>query len=106
MLIVISLKNIEKIFFTTKSSYVDFKMGSKVIKCNNRSIFTNCVSFFCSGSITRCFYTVKRAEVIQKAQINMFNTKRIPLEASFYGFYKDKHRKFYAIMTEILPQLG
>ena len=36
----------------------------------------------------------------------MFNTKRIPLEASFYGFYKDKHRKFYAIMTEILPQLG
>ena len=46
MLIVISLKNIEKIIFITKCSYVDFKMGSKVIKCNNRSIFTNCVSFF------------------------------------------------------------
>ena len=46
MLIVISLKNIEKMFFITKCSYVDFKMGSKVIKCNNRSIFTNCVSFF------------------------------------------------------------
>ena len=46
MLIVISLKNIEKIFFITKCSYVDFKIGSKVIKCNNRSMFSNCVSFF------------------------------------------------------------
>ena len=46
LLNVISLKNIEKIFFITKCSYVDLKMGSKVIKCNNRSIFTNCVSFF------------------------------------------------------------
>ena len=46
MLIVISLKNIKKMFFITKCSYVGFKMGSKVIKCNNRSIFTNCVSFF------------------------------------------------------------
>ena len=55
MLIVISLKNIEKMIFITKCSYVDFKMGSKVIKCNNRSIFTNCVSLFFSGSTTRCF---------------------------------------------------
>ena len=46
MLIVINLKNIENMFFITKCSYVNFKMGSKVIKCNNRSIFTNCVSFF------------------------------------------------------------
>ena len=46
MLIVISLKNIEKIFFITKCSYADFKMGLKVIKCNNRSIFTNCVYLF------------------------------------------------------------
>ena len=46
MLIFISLKNIEKMFFITKCSYVDFKMGSKVVKCINRSIFTNCVSFF------------------------------------------------------------
>ena len=46
MLIVISLKNIENNFFITKCSYVDFKIGSKVIKCNNRSILTNCVSFF------------------------------------------------------------
>ena len=46
MLLVISLKNIEEMFFITKCSYIGFKMGSKVIKCNNRSIFTNCVSFF------------------------------------------------------------
>ena len=46
MLIVISLNNIEKMFIITKCSYVDFKMGPKVIKCNNLSIFTNCVSFF------------------------------------------------------------
>ena len=46
MIIVISLKNSEKMIFITKCSYVDFKMGSKVIKCNNRSIFTNCISCF------------------------------------------------------------
>ena len=56
MLIVISLKNIEKMFVITKCSYVDCKMGSKVIKCNNRSIFTNCVSFFFSGPTKRCFF--------------------------------------------------
>ena len=32
--------------------------------------------------------------------------KEPPLEASFYGFYKDKHRKLCAIMTEILPHFG
>ena len=32
--------------------------------------------------------------------------KGTPLGASFYGFYKDKHRKFCAIMTEIHPHLG
>ena len=36
----------------------------------------------------------------------MFIVKRAPLDASYYGFYKDKHRKFCAILTEILPQLG
>ena len=55
MLIVISLKNIEKMFFIAKLSYVDFKMESKVIKFNNRSIFTNCVSLFFSGPTTRYF---------------------------------------------------
>ena len=60
MLIVISLKNIEKMFFITKCSYVDFKMGSKVIKCNNGSFFTNFVSFFFSGPTTRCFLNSKK----------------------------------------------
>ena len=36
----------------------------------------------------------------------MFIIKGTPLEASFYGFYKDKHRKFCEIVTEILPHLG
>ena len=36
----------------------------------------------------------------------MFIIKGTPLEASFYGFYKDKLREFCAILTEILPQLG
>ena len=67
MLIVISLKNIVKMFFAAKCSYVDFKMGSKIIKCNNQSIFTNSVSFF-SGPTTRCFLnSKKRVEVFQKA---------------------------------------
>ena len=59
MLIVISLKNIEKMFFITKSSYAYFKMGSKIIKYNNQSIFTNCVSFL-SGPATRCFLNSKK----------------------------------------------
>ena len=105
MLIVISLKNIEKIIFITKCSYVDFKMGSKVIKCNNRSIFTNCASFFL-WSNNKMPLTLKRIEVFQKASINVFIIKGTPLEASFYGFYKDKHCKFCAILTAILPQLG
>ena len=106
MLIVISLKNIEKMFFITKCSYVNFKMGSKVIKCNNRSIFTNCVSFFSLVQQQDTFKTLKRVEVFQKAYINMFIIKETPFEASFYGFYKDKHRKFCAILTEFLPQLS
>ena len=65
MLIVISLKNIEKIFFITKCSYVDLKMGSKVIKCNNRSIFTNCVSFF-SCPTTRCFLNSKKGRSLSE----------------------------------------
>ena len=81
-------------------------MGLKVIKCNNRSIFTNCVSFFSLVQQQDVFKTLKRKEVFQKDKINMIIIKETPLEASFYGFYKDKHRKFCAILTEILPQLG
>ena len=63
ILIVISLKTLKKIFFVTKCSYVDFKIGSKVIKCNNRSILQT-VFLFCSGPTTK---TLKRIEVFQKA---------------------------------------
>ena len=54
--------------------------------------------FFFSGPTTKCFLTLKRIEVFQKASINMFIIKGTPLEASFYGFYKDKHRKVCAIL--------
>ena len=67
MLIVISLKNIERMFFITKCSYVDFKIGSNVIKCNNWSICTNCVSFFSLAQQQDAFKTLKRVEVFQKA---------------------------------------
>ena len=64
MLIVISLKNIEKMFFITKRSYVDFQMGSKVIKCNNRSIITNCVSFFFLWFNKKMFLNSKKGRSI------------------------------------------
>ena len=38
--------------------------------------------------------------------MNMFIIRGTSLEAFFYEFYKDKHRKFCAIVTEILPPLG
>ena len=47
----------------TKSSYIDFKMGSKVIKYNNLSIFTNCVSLFSLVQQQDVFKTLKRVEV-------------------------------------------
>ena len=72
-------------------------MGSKVIECNNRSTFTNCVSFF-SGPTSRCFLNSKKGRSLSEG------LDLTPLEASFYGFYKDKHRKFCAILTEILPR--
>ena len=107
MLIVISLKNIEKTVFITKCSYVDFKMGSKVIKCYNQSIFYKlCFFFFFSGPTTRCFLNSKKGRNLSEClNINMFIIKRTHLEASYKGFYKDKHCKFCAIMTEILPHL-
>ena len=66
MLIVISLKIIVKMFFMTKYSYVDFKMGSKVIKCNNWSIFTNRVSFFFAGPTTKCFLNSKNGRSLSE----------------------------------------
>ena len=66
MLIVRSLKYIEKMFFITKCSYVDIKMGSKVIKCNNQSILQT-VCLFSLVQQQEAFLTLKRVEVFQKA---------------------------------------
>ena len=66
MLIVISLKNIEKMIFIAECSYVDFKIGSKVIKCNNRSILQT-VFLFSLVQQQDAFKTLKRVEVFQKA---------------------------------------
>ena len=81
-------------------------MESKVIKCNNRSILQTVFLFFSLVQQQDVFQTLKKVEVFQKVLINMFIIKGTPLEASFYGFNKDKHRKFCAIMMEILPHLG
>ena len=58
--------------------------------------FLQTLFLFFSGSTTRCFLNSEKGRGL----------KGTTLEASFYGFYKDKHRKFCAIMTEILPHLG
>ena len=68
--------------------------------------FLQTVFLYFSGPTTRCFLTLKRVKVFQKAYINMFIIKETPFEASFCGFYKDKHRKFCAILTGFLPQLS
>ena len=52
------------------------------------------------------FNNLKRVDVFQKAKLNMIVIKEHPCDESFYGFYKDKHRKICAILAEILPQLG
>ena len=65
MLIVISMKNIEKMFFITKCSYVDFKMGSKVIKCIIRA-FLQTVFLFFSGPTTRCFLNFKKGSSLSE----------------------------------------
>ena len=66
MLIVISLKNIEKMFFITKCSYVDFKMGQRSSSAIIGAFLQTLFLFF-SGPTTRCFITLKRVEVFQKA---------------------------------------
>ena len=68
--------------------------------------FLQAVFLFFSGPTKRCFLNSKKVEVFQKASINMFIIKGTPFETPFYGFYKDQHRKFCAILTEIHPQLG
>ena len=74
-LIVLSLKNIEKCFFIPKCSYVDFKMGSKVIKCNNWSIVTNLVSFFL-WSNNKMYFKVVR-DPCQKITLLLLKSKSV-----------------------------
>ena len=59
MLIVISLKNNEKMFFITKFSYVDFKMGQRSSSAIIRAFLQNVFLFF-SGPTTRCFLNFKK----------------------------------------------
>ena len=80
-------------------------MGSKVIKCNNSSIFTNGVSYFSLVQQQDVFLTSKKGRSLSEGLNYLSIIKGTILEASFYGFDKDKHRKFGAIMTEFLPHL-
>ena len=59
--------------------------------------------FFALVQQQDAFKTLKRIEVFQKASIDMFIINGTHFEASFCGFYKDKHCKFCAILAEILP---
>ena len=61
---------------------------------------------FFSGPTTRCFLNSKKVRSLSEGFINMLVIKGTSLEAYLHGFYKDKHRKLSAILTEILPQLG
>ena len=59
MLIVISLENIENMFFMTKYSYVDFKNGVKGHQVQLSEHFYKLCFFFFSGPTTRCFLNSK-----------------------------------------------
>ena len=59
MIIVISLKNIEKMFFITKCSYVDFKWG-QMSSSTTIGAFLQTVFLFLSGPTTRCFLNSKK----------------------------------------------
>ena len=68
--------------------------------------FLQTVFLFFLWSNNKMFLNTKKGISLSEGLNNMFIIKGTPLEASFYGFYKDKHSKFFAILTEILPQLG
>ena len=59
MLIVISLKHIEKMFFITKCSYVEFKMGQRSSSAIIGA-FLQTVFLFFSGPTTICFLSSKK----------------------------------------------
>ena len=68
--------------------------------------FLQTVLLFFSCPTTRCFLNSKKSRGLSEGLNCHVYYKKKPLEASLYGFYKDKHRKFCSILTEILPQLG
>ena len=68
--------------------------------------FLQTVFLVFSCPTTRCFLNSKKSRGLSEGLNCHVYHKRNPLEASLYGSYKDKHRKFCSILTEILPQLG
>ena len=73
----------------------------------NVGAFLQTVFLFFSGPTTRCFFlnSKKGRSLSEDLNYHVYYLRN-PFEASFYAFYKDKHRKICAIMTEILPHLG
>ena len=68
--------------------------------------FLQTLFLFFLWSNNKMFFKLKKmSKSFRRPKLTCLLLKK-PLEASFYGFYKDKHRKFCAIMTEILPNLG
>ena len=107
MLIVISLKKTLRNCF-----FIKLNVHLSAIKWRQRSpsaiigAFLQTVFLFFSGTTRRCFLNIKKGRRLSEGLNNMFIIKGTPLKASFYGFYKDKHRNLFAIMMEILPHLG
>ena len=66
MLIVISLKNIEKVFFITNVHMSTLKWGQRSSSAIIGA-FLQTVFLFFSGPTTRCFLTLKSVAVFQKA---------------------------------------
>ena len=68
--------------------------------------FLQTVFLFSLWSNNKMFLNSKKGRSLSEGLNLHVIIKETPLEASFYGFYEDKHTKFCAIMTEILPHLG
>ena len=66
MLIVISLKNIEKMFFITKYSYVELKMGQRSSSAIIGAFLQTLFLFF-SGPTTRCFLNSKKGRSLSES---------------------------------------
>ena len=89
MLIVISQQIIEKMYFLQLNVHLSSLCHlSKVIKCNNQSIFTNCVSFL-SGPITISFFnSEKRLQSFKRLRLPCLSLKETLLKCLFKNFTK------------------